>query len=252
MVYSGNLTAVAKILQKQPNLAFVQTDIKDLSNREFKRMSGFQYAVWSLDSEMWTLMLQYVDNKRAAYQFHELQHDRLDITNYHDLHIDFDPLIKVYQDYVNYFDNRYSRKYKGVEVNDPTYYWTRTIGPAQQKVPAWFIYAFCESGDYVAWTKSDFNKKVIRQTDKNWVTRWMKAINEGDGWYRGFEVTKGAEVFHRYLTNKTANVQEQEDICLRRELKNTKQLVSKQIEELNKLKILFENELKPEVKLNFK
>ena len=52
LVYEGDLDCADLMLQKTPTLALAQCDITDLCGREFKNITGLQYATWCGDGEM--------------------------------------------------------------------------------------------------------------------------------------------------------------------------------------------------------
>ena len=51
-------------------------------------------------------------------------------------------------------------------------HWCKVVGGEQRKVPAWYIYAFCEEGENVAWVKKDLNIKIKREVLKNHAVKW--------------------------------------------------------------------------------
>ena len=55
--------AEALIQQDQNRLLHVGT-VMDLSGREFKGITAFQYALWAMDWHMWTMIKKYLPEKR--------------------------------------------------------------------------------------------------------------------------------------------------------------------------------------------
>ncbi len=72
-VTEGHLIEVEKLLQKNPQLVFSTGTVTDLSNRTFKNITVFQYAVWALDIEMWDVILNYLDKPSACTQLQLLE-----------------------------------------------------------------------------------------------------------------------------------------------------------------------------------
>jgi len=182
-VVKGHLVEAEKLLQKNPKLALAQGDVKDPADRVFTNITAFQYAVWALDGEMWHVILKYIDETQASLQLFALENNRKDISDKHGTHFNFDPLLKEYQ---TYLDNH--RKWDDKQCEE---HWCKKVGGEQCKVPAWYIYAFCEEGKDKAWPTQDVTKTVVRDYAKAFVPKWCTKIynsgvtGEKFAWSRG-------------------------------------------------------------------
>ena len=56
----GEQGEAEKMLQDNPLLATSQGDLFDCAGRRFDNITGFQYAVWALDFQMWRMLKQYL------------------------------------------------------------------------------------------------------------------------------------------------------------------------------------------------
>ncbi len=73
LVTEGEQDQAEALLQKTPALALAPSDVTDLSERSFKGITGFQYAVWALDWHMWTMIRKYLPKETTAEQVKEMQ-----------------------------------------------------------------------------------------------------------------------------------------------------------------------------------
>ena len=187
-VAEGHLEEVEKLLQKNPQLALAQGDVADLT-RTLPSMTAFQYAAWVLDHEMWEIILKYLDKAQAALQLEALENHRRDITDKYGAHFNFDPLLNEYQTYT---DN-----YNSWDLDQCVEQWCKQMGGEQRKVPAWYIYAFCETGEKVSWAKKDVSMRVKREYGEGHVAQWLvqgsEMLGTSFGWARsnmGWRVAK--------------------------------------------------------------
>ncbi len=178
-VYRGELDKVEACLRKNRNLVYAQGDLNDLSNRKFKRITAFQYAIWALDKEIWELLLKYLPESEAYDQLIALEQERSDITQIHGIHFDFSPLLNAYQNCIENSFQRHLNKRNtlsswwwpwGANSSNDYYdtwkHWDdsfcREVGGAQYQMPAWFIYLFTEGGEDKAWPSNNFKKNFTR------------------------------------------------------------------------------------------
>ena len=234
LVYEGDLEGAKVMLQKTPALAHVQGDITDLCGREFKNITGLQYATWCLDAEMAEMIYKTLSPRQAALQWDALENDRPDITKVHGQNFSFEGLLEAY----NTFGKSRLRQ------DEYSFF---PIGKEQQKVPAWYIYAFCEEGDNVAWwANQDLNLKIRREVAKNHCVKWMTPKEEGKGcgvsfvWARGDGtwLQKMAPMFLPFIPRVDDFPRELIHDTLR-----TKQLAAKQKELLSQLQVNCKKEL---------
>jgi hypothetical protein len=64
----GRQDEAEAMLKVNKELALASGDVTDHAKRTFKNITGFQYAVWVLDWKMWTMLLSYLPNDKAAEQ----------------------------------------------------------------------------------------------------------------------------------------------------------------------------------------
>jgi serine/threonine protein kinase len=64
----GRQDEAEAMLKVNKELALAAGDITDHAKRTFKNITGFQYAVWALDWKMWTMLLPYLPDDKAAEQ----------------------------------------------------------------------------------------------------------------------------------------------------------------------------------------
>ena len=169
----GRLDKVDEILKANPELALGKSIITDLSERTFYQITAFQYAVWSLDVDMWNLFLKYLDSPTALSQLQSLEASHENYSK-HGMHYDIAPLIAKTR---TYLDN-----YRNWNEGKRCQYWQKEVGSEQRQCPAWLIYAWCEQGMDVAWTKNQAVKKITRQYDKAQLSWWFtKEYMNGKG-----------------------------------------------------------------------
>lgn len=118
-------------LKKIPSLAMQYGAVTDFSNRTFKRITGFQYALWALDWHMWNMILRYLPLNKAKQQFKELENNSTE----HGVHYDFRDLMKPYEIYLNNFDSS-SCEELGI-------IWCQDIGKEQARAPAHVANEYC-------------------------------------------------------------------------------------------------------------
>lgn len=185
-VTEGHLVEVEKLLQKTPKLALAVGTVKDLSDRKFNNVTALQYAAWTLDSEMCEVILKYLEPQHASMQFKTLSNEPQKHSQFGACY-EIEPLITKTKIYLDNYDNWDSNKCRQ--------YWQKEVGGEQRKCPAWLIYAWCETGDDVAWTKRDFKRKISRQYDKNWPLWWMtENYNSGRGVGSSWAIVRGDRI----------------------------------------------------------
>ncbi len=167
----GQLEEVRACLRQNRDLAHVQYDLTDLSERTFPQITGFQYAVWCGDWELWDVFLEFMTEAEAYDQLITLLKERPDITQKHGTLLSFfDPLLTAYQRYLDFL-NQKNWQQCGI-------CWIREVGGAQRNMPAWFIYMFSEEGEDKAWPKQQMDRGFSRKSEhiKTW---FVQEYNNG-------------------------------------------------------------------------
>ncbi len=129
----GEQDKAEAMLQRRPKLASGKGNCKDHAGREFKGITGFQYALWALDWHMWGMIRGYldeVDPESAATQCQA--QESLTSDQGHGAHFSFKPLISAYQTYIGQY-NALSEVKNWKELDR---LWIDGVGGAQQKVVA--------------------------------------------------------------------------------------------------------------------
>ncbi len=205
-VYRGNLEEVEKFLIRDKKFGSAQGDITDLSRREFKQITAFQYAYWALDIEMCELILKYLAKEEAKEQLIVLQEKRPDIVSIHGIHFSLETYLGALKKYLdNYHSWNSSFDQGGEEALADC--WCLEVGGAQRGFPVWMIMLMSEEGGDVAWVNKNLglgfqrNEKYIKEwysisetnrlgekldTKKTW---WSSS--SGFSWLRGKGKSRG-------------------------------------------------------------
>ena len=72
-VAAGEQEKAEKLIQKDLRLLLLSGAVKDLSGREFKQITAFQYALWAVDWHMWTMIQKYLPKEDQEIQLRELE-----------------------------------------------------------------------------------------------------------------------------------------------------------------------------------
>ena len=72
---SGGLLGWGEI-KANPDLLSHRSTVKDLSGREFKQITAFQYALWAMDWHMWTMIQKYLPQEAQAQQCARIRNQR--------------------------------------------------------------------------------------------------------------------------------------------------------------------------------
>lgn len=122
----GEQHEAEEMLKQNAYLCFEYGNLIDCSKREFKNITGFQYALWALDFHMWNMILKYLPDKQAKLQvsFFKSRKDE-------QIFCDWQHLINALQKYIDNHDVWNYDKLKS--------YWSSVIGGAQLLLPAHVI-----------------------------------------------------------------------------------------------------------------
>jgi hypothetical protein len=150
-------------------------DVTDIAGKKFKNISAFQYALWALDSHMWTMLKGYMPEDMQTSQLMELEEKGVNYTKpafgdkkeehiTSEKHFDFSPLIVALKDYIDNFDTRNWDQREAA--------WCKNVGGAQRNVPAHVADEYCRI-DRALYPVPDFKEATLpRGRDfYNYVTR---------------------------------------------------------------------------------
>ena len=131
LVAEGEQDKAEAMLKANGGLALQSGTVTDLSNRTFKHITGFQYAVWAMDWHMWTMLLKYVPREEAALQLQALEENGTE----HGKHFDLSRLVDTLDTYV--------KNYAAWNSQQRKTHWCQQVGGAQLLLPAHVVNEYC-------------------------------------------------------------------------------------------------------------
>jgi hypothetical protein len=96
LVAEGEQEKAEAMLKVNRRLALGAGTVTDLSNRTFKHITGFQYAVWAMDWHMWEMLLNWIPKEEVTMQLQALEENGTE----HGIHFDLNPFIDVLDSYI--------------------------------------------------------------------------------------------------------------------------------------------------------
>ena len=132
-VAHGEQDKAEAMLQEDKRLLLYAGTVKDLSKREFKEITAFQYALWALDWHMWKMIQKYLSPEAQLEQFQLLEKTGTNYGKYFSLEI----LIDALKNYVNYYDQW--------TYNTLVEHWRKKIGGMQKMLPTHIVNEYCRS-----------------------------------------------------------------------------------------------------------
>ena len=177
-VTCGEHDAVKVMLKQDMSLMIKRGYVTDCSGREFKNLSGFEYALWALDKHMWAAMIACIpQNEEGRKVFAQLiaQYNKVNTIGVTyklngktitEQHFDFDnTIIKELQTQV---DSRNAPGTKNWEAIDKQ--WREGVGGAQKLLPMHVVDKYCAlDKDFCFSAKVTSQPKLSTQL-YNWVT----------------------------------------------------------------------------------
>ncbi|MGD0465563.1 MAG: protein kinase [Gammaproteobacteria bacterium] len=165
----GDQDKAEDMLKKNRDLGLISGDLTDCAGRQFKNITGFEYAVWALDWHMWEMIQQYISEEEARKQIIKLGSEGIDIkepgsSNYKKTkQVSWQKLIDALQKYIDNHIYWSAEEYQN--------YWAKEVGGAQLLLPAHIIHEY---------TRIDrpFNS-LVSFTEKrppindNWLNEWL-------------------------------------------------------------------------------
>jgi serine/threonine protein kinase len=132
-VAEGEQDKAEELIKKDKNLLLHTGNVTDLSGREFKQITAFQYALWALDWHMWKMIQKYLPEEQQREQFGALETKG----TAHGKHFSFQPLIGALQVYVDNAEEvwNYDQRVRN--------HWCKVVGGAQREVPAHVVNEYC-------------------------------------------------------------------------------------------------------------
>ena len=130
-VAEGEQDKAEALIQTDKNLLLHTGTVKDLSGREFKPITAFQYALWAMDCHMWTMIQKYLPQEAQAQQLQELETKG---TAY-GKHFSLQGLTGALQTYVDNYGN-------GI-ITTCSDHWCKVVGGEQKLLPAHVVNEYC-------------------------------------------------------------------------------------------------------------
>ncbi len=151
-VAEGEQDKAEALIQKDKNLLLYAGTITDLSGREFKQITAFQYALWAMDWHMWTMIQKYLPKEAQAQQFQALESKG----TMHGKHFNLQGLTGALQTYV---DNA-EKVWKYDQRADD--HWCKVVGREQKLLPVHVVNEYCRPDRAFEPCPSEWEAKLVR------------------------------------------------------------------------------------------
>ncbi len=177
-VAEGEQDKAEALIQKDKNLLLHAGTVTDLSGREFKQITAFQYALWAMDYHMWTMIQKYLPQEDQKEQLKELETKG---TAY-GKHFSLQGLTGALQTYVDYID--YAKKVwdydRQVHV---VHNWCKVVGGEQKLLPAHVVNEYCRPDRAFKPCPPEWKSKLprIREVSKYDKGSWFTPFSSKDG-----------------------------------------------------------------------
>ncbi len=145
-VAKGEQDKAEELIKRKKNLLLRAGKVKDLSGREFKQITAFQYALWALDWHMWTMIQKYLPTETQAQQLREL---KIKGTEYGQ-HFSLLVLINAIKRYLDLYNNWCGEQ------------WLKLIGAAQNDLPIHVVNEYCRRDRPFKPCPSEWESKLPR------------------------------------------------------------------------------------------
>ena len=132
-VAEGEQDKAEALIQKDKNLLLHAGTVTDLSSREFKQITAFQYALWAMDWHMWTMIQKYLPREAQAEQLKTLETKG----TAHGKHFNLQELTDALQVHVDNVKEVWKFDQRAID------YWCKVVGGAQKKLPAHVVNEYC-------------------------------------------------------------------------------------------------------------
>ena len=170
-VVEGEQDKAEALIRENKNLLLHAGTVTDLSNREFKQITAFQYALWALDWHMWRMIQKYLPREAQAKQLQMLETQGTE----HDKHFSLRGLIDTLQMYVD--------KFYSWDSSQRDNYWIKVVGGEQKQLPVHVVNEYCRGDRAFEPCPSEWKSKLPRTRDvlKVWDSTKLDYV-EGS-WY---------------------------------------------------------------------
>jgi len=135
LVADGKQDEAEACLINNPNLVLASGDVIDYSGRPFRRITGFQYALWALDWHMWKMILKYLKQFPGEAEAQAQTVATGSWVSDHGEYFNMQPLLAVLETYrANYMD---------WSIDKSRDHWIREVGGAQHLLPMHVFQEYC-------------------------------------------------------------------------------------------------------------
>jgi serine/threonine protein kinase len=216
LVAEGEQDKAEELIKEDNNLLLYAGSVRDLSGREFKQITAFQYALWAMDWHMWTMIQKYLPPEMQREQLQTLDSKSTEYGK----HFSLQPLIEALQVYV---DNAKVWQY-GKQARD---HWGKVVGGAQRELPVCVINEYCRSDRAFhpcpSFTEEKLPRSRFAEVYKDSLRvqeDWFLAFNDNKLYGDSFAFTRGGGWQRAYGGYSCPLVQEPYDLRALRSLAN--------------------------------
>jgi hypothetical protein len=181
LVTEGKQRQAEEMLIEYPWLANYKGDVIDLSERSFKNITGFQYAVWALDWHMWSMMLKHIHKDYICKQLRGME------TGSFVEHGSF----ASWQNLIDAMDKNIEL-FNALEWEEADVHWCHVVHDAQLLLPTHVVNEYCNPTSY-------FKMRPNLKNDSSTLPR-LREIKYGMDWFVYLKNNKRALIRHGYLT----------------------------------------------------
>jgi hypothetical protein len=222
----GEQDEAEAMLKINPSLSLIKSDLTDLAGRDFKQITGFQYALWALDWHMWEMLKTYLPLETVYKQLSEIEKG-VWVKEYGSV-ASWQKLIDALQEYLDNYNN-----WTDIECRT---YWTQKVGGEQLILPAHVIQEYCRPDK-----PSNRSQKInipLPRIDINDRKNWFEN-NKGEelgrdfGRVRGYTTKKHGN--HRSIPVKNVNINEHWTNVIKHDIKLLETLLDIRLQQHTRL-----------------
>lgn len=200
----GRQEAAKAILELNPDVLLMRGNFNDCAGRSFKQVTGLQYAVWSLDWHMWSMLINNIIEKFGEEQKKQIVHEQIIIelckhgidvegpgidNQEHRKSISWDFLIDALEEYKNNYQ-KWSEEQNKI-------HWNKKVGYAQLILPAHVIdeYSRLDRALYPTTKENIFKELYLPRTNcDSWksitTSNGIAKLGTDYAWLRGLAVSR--------------------------------------------------------------
>ncbi len=181
-VVEGEQDKVEEILKKDKSLLLQAGTVTDLSGREFKQITAFQYALWAWDWHMWTMIRKHLPREAQLEQFQTLETKGTT----HGKHFSLKPLTDAYMVYMESPGKEWNYDQRSAN------HWQSVVGAEQRLLPVSVINEFCRPDRPLA-PCPEFTETTLPRSRECNIGDCFKASHNGGLLGEKFALTRGSD-----------------------------------------------------------